>query len=83
MSLRTAGDVTLMRRGAIFEITFAGKAGDTLRAAFDDCKITTRSGRTTLRVELTDPVALFGLVERMRDFGLEVTGLHRVAPPPR
>jgi hypothetical protein len=71
-----------MRPATIYEITFAGEAGEALRAAFDDCKITTRSGRTTLRVELTDPVALFGLVERIRGLGLEVTGLHRMAPGP-
>ena len=71
-----------MRPATVYEIAFAGEAGGALRAAFDDCKITTRSGGTTLRVELTDPVALFGLVERIRGFWLEVTGLHRVAPEP-
>ena len=30
-----------MRPGSIYEITFAGEASDTLRAAFDDCKVIT------------------------------------------
>jgi hypothetical protein len=68
-----------MRSGAIYEITFAGEAGNTLRAAFDDCKVSTSAGRTTLRAELPDQAALFGLMERIRDFGLEVVELHRAA----
>jgi hypothetical protein len=72
-----------MRPASIYEITFAGEAGNTLRAAFDDCKIITGSGLTTLRAELPDQAAFYGLMERIRDFGLEVIELHRVADPPR
>jgi len=66
----------------IYAVTFAGEAGNLLRAAFDDCKVITGSGRTTLRAELPDQAAFFGLIERIRDFGLELIELHRVAPPP-
>lgn len=71
-----------MRRTSIYKITFAGEAGNTLRAAFDDCKVITGSGTTTLRAELPDQAAFHGLMERIRDFGLEVIDLRRVVDPP-
>jgi hypothetical protein len=72
-----------MRPGRIYEITFAGEAGDILRAAFDDCKVLTGSGQTTLRTELPDRAAFFRLMERIRDFGLELIELHSMASSPR
>jgi hypothetical protein len=79
LELTDYGGVTLVRARRIYEITFAGEAGDTLRAAFDDCKVITGSGRTTLRVELPDQADFFGLMERIRDLGLELIEVHSVA----
>ena len=64
-----------------YEITFAGQAGRTLRAEFDDCEVIVRPGRTTLRAELPDQAALSGLVQRITGLGLDVIDLHCVAPP--
>ena len=64
-----------------YEITFMGQAGTTLRAEFDDCEVTIGPDTTTLRVELPDPAALSGLVQRIAGLGLEVIDLHRVTPP--
>lgn len=72
-----------MRSGRVYEITFAGEAGDILRAAFDDCQVITGSGETTLRAEFPDQAAFFRLMERFRDFGLDLIELHRVAAPSR
>ena len=69
-------------RSQTYEITFAGQAGATLRAEFDDCAITIGPGTTTLRAQLPDQAALFGLVQRITGLGLEVVHLHLVAPPP-
>jgi hypothetical protein len=66
----------------IYEITFAGQAGEALRAQFDDCEITIGRGTTTLLVELPDPAALAGFVLRITSLRLQVTHLHLVAPPP-
>ena len=63
-----------------YEITFAGQAGRTLRAEFDDCEITVGPGSTILRAELPDQPALIGLVQRIIGLGLEVVDLHLVAP---
>jgi hypothetical protein len=67
-------------RSRTYEITFIGRAGDTLRGAFDDCTVTEGPGTTTLSAELPDQAALWGLVLRIIGLGLEVLELHRVAP---
>ncbi len=64
-----------------YEITFTGRADKRLRAQFDDCNVTTGPDTTTLRVELSDPAALSGLVQRIAGLVLVVIDLHRVTPP--
>ncbi len=66
----------------IYEITFAGQAGATVRAAFDDCAVTVGRSTTTLRARLPDQGALCGLVQRITGLGLEVVHLHLIAPSP-
>ena len=63
-----------------YEITFVGRAGDTLRAAFDDCTVTAGPGSTTLRAQLPDQAALWGLILRIIGLGLDVVDLHLVVP---
>jgi hypothetical protein len=65
-----------------YEITFTGEAGVTLRAEFDDCAITVGPGTTTLRAQLPDQDALFGLMQRITGLGLELVHVHLVAPSP-
>jgi hypothetical protein len=65
-----------------YEITFAGQAGTTLTAEFDDCQVMVGSGTTTLRAELPDQAALAGLVLRITGLGLELVHLQLVDPPP-
>jgi hypothetical protein len=68
-------------RSQIYEITFTGQAGTTLRAEFDDCEVTLGPGTTTLRAELPDQAALCGLVQRIAGFGLQAVHVYLVAPP--
>ena len=70
-----------MVRSQTYEVTFRGQAGATLRADFDDCKVTIGPGTTTLRTELSDQAALSGLVQRIIGLRLEVIHLHLVTPP--
>jgi hypothetical protein len=72
----------MLVRSRTYEITFAGRAGDTLRVAFDDCIVTVGLGTTTLRAELPDQAALWGLIQRIIGLGLEVMDLHLVTPGP-
>ena len=67
----------------IYEITFLGQAGTTLRAEFEDCEVIIGRGTTTLRTELPDSGALSGLVERINGLGLDVIDVSLVASPPR
>jgi hypothetical protein len=69
-------------RSPMYEITFMGEAGRMTRAEFDDCEVIVGSGSTTLRAELPDQGALWGLVQRIISLGLIVTDLHLVTPPP-
>ena len=71
-----------MMQSRTYEITFAGQAGTTLRAAFDDCEVSLGPGTTTLRAELPDQGALQGLLQRITSLSLELVDLHIVAPPP-
>jgi len=68
-------------RPLTYEISFSGEADSTLRAQFDDCKVTTGSDRTTLRAELPDQAALSGIVQRIAGLGLEVIHIVRITPP--
>jgi hypothetical protein len=68
-------------RTLTYEITFSGEADSTLRAQFDDCKVSTGPGQTTLHAELPDQAALSGLVQRIAGLGLEVIHILRVTPP--
>lgn len=65
-----------------YEITFAGRAGSTLRAEFDDCEISLGPHSTTLRAELPDQGAFYGLIQRVAGFRLQVTSV-RLIPPRR
>jgi hypothetical protein len=61
----------------MYGITFAGRAGSTLRAEFDDCEVIMGPGTTILRAELPDQAALSGLVVRITGLGLEVIDKRR------
>jgi len=64
----------------LYEISISGEAGDALRAAFDDCTMTIGPGLTTLRAQLPDQAALWSLLQRIADLGLELLALRLVAP---
>jgi hypothetical protein len=68
----------MLVRPRTYEITFTGRAGTTLSAAFDDCTVTIGPGTTTLRAQLPDQAALWGLLQRIMGLGLEVVDLHLV-----
>ena len=66
----------------MYELTFVGQAGTTLRAEFDDCEVSVGPGTTTLRAELPDQGALQGLMLRINRLGLELVDVRVVARPP-
>jgi hypothetical protein len=58
-----------LARPQTYVITFAGQAGSTLCAEFDDCEVIAGLGTTTLHVGLPDQAALTGLVLRITGLG--------------
>lgn len=52
-----------------------------LRAEFDDCEIAVGPGITTLRAELPDQGALYGLLQRITSLGLELVDVRVAALP--
>jgi hypothetical protein len=64
-----------------YEVTFAGEAGAIVLAEFDDCEVSVGPGATTLRLEIPDQGALYGLLHRIAGFGLELIDVSVVAPP--
>jgi hypothetical protein len=70
-----------LTRSQAYEITFAGQAGSTLRAEFDDCEVSVGPDATILRAELPDQAALAGLVLRITGLGLELIGVRRLPSP--
>jgi hypothetical protein len=68
-------------RSQVYEITFEGRAGHVLRAEFDDCEVSLGQDTTTLRVELPGQPALWGIIERMMEFGLRLIALRLLTVP--
>jgi hypothetical protein len=68
-------------RSQVYEITFEGRVGDLLCPEFDDCEVSLGRDTTTFRAELPDQPALWGLLERMMEFGLRLIELRVLTVP--
>lgn len=66
-----------------YEISFLGEAVPAIAKAFDEFDVIVCSGRTTLRCQLPDQAALHGVIDRVRNLGLELLELRIVDPEGR
>lgn len=66
-----------------YEVTFAGQAGSTVRAEFEDCEVIAGPYTTTLRADLPDQSALAGLIERLLALHYELLAVVLLPPSPR
>jgi hypothetical protein len=73
----------MLIRSRIYEITFTGQAGPVIHAEFEDCTVIVGPDTTTLRAQLPDQAALWGLVQRIIGLGLEVVDLRLASSEPR
>ncbi len=55
-----------------YEITFDGEAIPAIVTAFEDFDVVVEEAHTTLRAEHIDQATLFGVLDRLRDLGLEL-----------
>jgi len=59
-----------------YVITVRGVAGPWVRAAFDDVAMSSAGDTTVLRRAGADQAALYGLLRRIQDLGLELLDVH-------
>ena len=63
-----------------YELVVAGRIGTRVLGALEGLEVTSSSPEETkLRGWMADQAALHGVLERIRDLGLELTDVHRVA----
>ena len=63
-----------------YVIKVCGEAGPTVRAVFDDFDITVHENVTVLRGDIGDRAALYGVLQRLQDFGIEILEVRRETP---
>ena len=62
--------------------TVRGSAGPWVRAFFDDTEVSVVGDTTLLRRAGADQAALYGLLRRIEDLGLELLDVHRESAEP-
>jgi hypothetical protein len=67
-------------KSATYEIVVRGRLTDYLGSAFGELALDAREGRTTLRGEFADQAQLFGVLDRLRDFGIELVSVNEIDP---
>ena len=64
-----------------YEIVVRGRLSPRYECAFDGVTLLPRTGQTTLCADLADQSQLYGLLNRLRDFGIELISVNAVAEP--
>jgi hypothetical protein len=62
-----------------YEIVVRGRLSSRYESAFDGATLVPRRGQTTLRADLIDQSQLYGLLNRLRDLGIELVSVNAVA----
>jgi hypothetical protein len=65
-----------------YVITVRGVAGSGVRAFFYDTEVSVAGDTTVLRRAGADQAALYGLLRRIQDLGLELLDVHRESAEP-
>jgi len=62
-----------------YEIVVQGRLSSRYEGAFDGARLVARHGQTTLRADLIDQSQLYGLLNRLRDLGIELVSVNPAA----
>ena len=62
-----------------YEIVVRGRLSSRYACAFDGATLVPRHGQTTLRADLIDQSQLYGLLNRLRDLGIELVSVNPAA----
>lgn len=65
-----------------FEITVRGAAGPTVRASLDDVEVDIVGETTIVRDSQADQAALFRLLQRLQEMGIEIIDVRRIGGRP-
>jgi hypothetical protein len=65
--------------GHQYEIVVRGRLSRRYECAFDGATLVPRNGQTMLRADLADQAQLYGLLNRLRDLGIELVSVNSVA----
>jgi hypothetical protein len=68
--------------GRRYDIVIRGRLSNRYQRAFDGVTLEPRRGETRLHAELADQAQLYGLLNRLRDFGIELVSVNAVSRPP-
>ncbi len=64
-----------------YRITIRGRLSERFASAFEGMVVQPGRGETGLLGEITDQAQLYGVLDRLRDFGFELVRLEEVARP--
>ncbi len=59
-----------------YEIVVRGRLSARYEGAFDGVTLVPHNGQTTLRADLVDQSQLYGLLNRLRDLGIELVSVN-------
>ena len=62
-----------------YEIVVRGRLSSRYESAFDGATLVPRRGQTTLRADLIVQSQLYGLLQRLRDLGIELVSVNPAA----
>ena len=62
-----------------YDIVVRGRLSKRYESAFDGVTLEPRPGNTRLRADLADQAQLYGLLNRLRDFGIELVSVNPVS----
>jgi hypothetical protein len=62
-----------------YEIVVRGRLSRRYERAFYGVTLVPREGQTTLRAEVADQSQLYGLLNRLRDFGIELISVNAIS----
>ncbi len=68
--------------GSRYRIVLRGRLDDRFESAFDGMTLEAGQGQTTLVGEVRDQAHLHGLLERLRDFGIDLVAVEPADPQP-
>ena len=63
-----------------YRIILRGRLGDHFASAFDGMTLEPGPGQTVLTGEIRDQAHLYGLLDRLRDFGIELLAVEPAGP---